>query len=1112
MAAACTVACTVAALLVPLTAVPAYAAPTPLADGTVEVVSGGGVGDGGPATGAKVSGTRALAYAPDGDLVVAENYRVRRIDTTTGVISTVAGTGTGGPAADGPAASATFTQLSDVAVATDGTVYVADYLAGRVRAISGGTVTTVAGGGATAPADGGSATGAALGVRSVAVGPDGALYVGTGGYVNQPGSVWRVASGTLTRIVGGSTFGAVGGMAFSGADLLFTDAGGTIRRVTGAAPGAAAEVVASALDGAGDLAVASDGSLVFGQQPYGVRSLTLGGTPTTVDQGGGDAPCGFTVAVDAVDHIAAACSTSPATIARLNGDGTTTLLAGAGRTADGTPAAAAYFDDLRDATRAADGTVYLIDGYEVRSIGTDGLVHTVAGTGVQATTGATGDGGPALAATFEEPRSLAAAPDGSLYLIDANAVRRIVPGGDVTHVAGAVSNVAPDEGVAASGAFLPGLTDVAVGATGDVFLTYAGCATLRIDSGGLLHPLAQSACSDPYHTGDVAIDGDGRPVFTRPTSVGYAVLFRNGTDGVPVPLDPYGAGRGVAVAADGTVQTIGSSLRTDGSRANQRYRRSGADLTKGARLEAEPGGTLLAVDQHRLLRLTPATQAVAPAVTGLTVTGGAGTLAVAWDPSPSADVLDYRVRITPGSTPAPVAPAGYPDTTVSPGEHAVTLYRGNDPGTPVDYPGLHAGQPYTVAVWAETLGGLSVPVAATATPTADTTPPANATVLTATVTGGDVAATWVEPTDPDLYGTAARLTTGSAAATSLTDGADPYGPLSGETHATWVNLADGTYTVTVLSFDVSGNVAATPPTFQVTVDRTPPAPATGLALTVVAGHLVATWTAPGADAATVTARVYAGGALYPDKPADGTAPVSATRSSADFGVPQYGTTYRLSVFTTDARGNTGAPAILAARALRAAALDLTVSKPLVTYGGHSVVTGTLRKAGTTTPLPGQRVELWGRRHATGSYTYAGYATTSATGRVTFDRMPGRDTDYQLRHPVSAASDVAAVTSAAKTIWVAGKVTATLSRTTVPHGLGVGIVATLAPARMNAPLTLQRFYGGAWHSLVTGHTGGTSRVTFTVHPATAGTYYYRVYFPGSTDLRPGATGNLVITAT
>jgi hypothetical protein len=103
--------------------------------------SSGDVGDGQPAVRAHLFWPSDLAVAPDGDLYIAdtEHNRVRRVDRRTGRISTVAGDGTAGLRGDGgPATRASLSSPTGLALAQRGrtlTIYIADSSNGRVRVV-----------------------------------------------------------------------------------------------------------------------------------------------------------------------------------------------------------------------------------------------------------------------------------------------------------------------------------------------------------------------------------------------------------------------------------------------------------------------------------------------------------------------------------------------------------------------------------------------------------------------------------------------------------------------------------------------------------------------------------------------------------------------------------------------------------------------------------------------------------------------------------------------------------------------------------------------------------------------------------------------------------------
>jgi len=189
------------------------------ATGTITTVAGTGVqgygGDGGPATGATLSGPAGVAVDALGNLFIADegNCRVRRVDAATGTITTVAGTGVRGYAGDGgPATSAELTFPSGVAVDAAGTVFIADRANNRVRRVDAttGVITTVAGIGSFGySGDGGPATSAALGS------PEGLAVDGAGNLFIADTSNNRVrrvdaATGVITTLAGASGSGSWG--------------------------------------------------------------------------------------------------------------------------------------------------------------------------------------------------------------------------------------------------------------------------------------------------------------------------------------------------------------------------------------------------------------------------------------------------------------------------------------------------------------------------------------------------------------------------------------------------------------------------------------------------------------------------------------------------------------------------------------------------------------------------------------------------------------------------------------------------------------------------------------------------------------------------------------
>lgn len=163
-------------------------------NGTINTFAGsgtpGGAGDGGPASEAQLNGPKGQSAAPASRIAIDSrnrvfiadtgNHKVRMIDEA-GMISTIVGTGTRGYSGDGgPALAAQLDTPSDVAVAPNGTLYIADTGNNVVRIVRpSGVIDTYAGTGARGFAgDGGAARAAQLDrPYGVELAPNGTLYI-----------------------------------------------------------------------------------------------------------------------------------------------------------------------------------------------------------------------------------------------------------------------------------------------------------------------------------------------------------------------------------------------------------------------------------------------------------------------------------------------------------------------------------------------------------------------------------------------------------------------------------------------------------------------------------------------------------------------------------------------------------------------------------------------------------------------------------------------------------------------------------------------------------------------------------------------------------------------
>ncbi|MCA1841625.1 MAG: hypothetical protein LC792_00280, partial [Actinobacteria bacterium] len=161
-----------------------------LSSGVITTVAGSGVkgatGDGGPATAAQLNTPRNVTFAGNGDMYIADdqNCKVRRVSAASHTITTVAGTSCGFGGDGGAATAARMNEVRDVAVDSAGNLYIADEINNRIRWVdSGGIMHTFAGTGTAGfSGDGGPASSARIrGPRGVAVDEQGRVLIGDTG-------------------------------------------------------------------------------------------------------------------------------------------------------------------------------------------------------------------------------------------------------------------------------------------------------------------------------------------------------------------------------------------------------------------------------------------------------------------------------------------------------------------------------------------------------------------------------------------------------------------------------------------------------------------------------------------------------------------------------------------------------------------------------------------------------------------------------------------------------------------------------------------------------------------------------------------------------------------
>jgi DNA-binding CsgD family transcriptional regulator/sugar lactone lactonase YvrE len=145
-------------------------------------------GDGGAAAGAQLNSPLGLALDNKGSLYIADsgNNRVRRVDSVTGIITTVAGSSAayGDTGDEGQATKARLALPAGVVIGSDGSIYIADTGNNRVRRVSrNGVITAVAGSGKPGFSGDGRPAAAAMlnGPSGLSLGKGGSLYIADSG-------------------------------------------------------------------------------------------------------------------------------------------------------------------------------------------------------------------------------------------------------------------------------------------------------------------------------------------------------------------------------------------------------------------------------------------------------------------------------------------------------------------------------------------------------------------------------------------------------------------------------------------------------------------------------------------------------------------------------------------------------------------------------------------------------------------------------------------------------------------------------------------------------------------------------------------------------------------
>jgi DNA-binding beta-propeller fold protein YncE len=483
-------------------------------------------GDGGPATSASINFPVGVAVDKAGNIYISEsnygvNNRIRRVDAKTGIISTVVGTGGGGSCGDGiPALSCEVRSPEGLTLDSDGNLLFSENSnLHRVRRFSPSTglITTVAGSGDPRFfGDGGTALQAGLGPAGTALDAAGNLFIVDNN---------SFPSNLRVRRVDGKT-GIISTIAGSGGPQIVGD-GGPATSATLFAPSAITLDTSQNLYVGTDEGYYSRVRKIDASTKVITTAVGCGqgGCPlqgVAASQVNEYGPYGLAFDRDGSMYVAQnGCCIQKVAAA----DHIVTTIAGGGPPADGIgdggPATSAAMWPTAIALDQGSGRNYLYiadtrnglaEGWSrVRRIDLNtGLITTVAGNG---SPDLSGDNGPATAAGLSVVTDVAVDKSGNLFIVCAayggigGRIRRVdAATGIITTVVGGGSSL--DSNVSATNAHIEPYA-VAFDAKGRLFFADNGYrnGVLMVDANNRVVPVA----GGQFYSGNQGYSGDNGP-------------------------------------------------------------------------------------------------------------------------------------------------------------------------------------------------------------------------------------------------------------------------------------------------------------------------------------------------------------------------------------------------------------------------------------------------------------------------------------------------------------------------------------------------------------------------------------------------------------------------
>lgn len=266
--------------------------------------------------------------------------------------------------------------------------------------------------------------------------------------------------------------------------------------------------------------------------------------------------------------------TSLHSVFRVSAAGQLVRFAGSTRkgfSGDGGQANAAQLFNPAGVAVDSDGNVYIADSgnHRIRRVTPDGIIATVAGSGVA---GFAGDSGPAVAASLDTPAAVAADGNGQLFVLDFgnNRVRRVSSAGIITSFAGTGAvGISGDNGPPLRATFnYP--TGMTLTPTGELLLADAGNNRIRRIANGVVTSVSAGSLNFPDgvradSAGSIFISDSGNFRIVKVTRNGIVSIVA-GTGSQGFSGDGGGATAAalnypndVAIGADGTIYIADSA-------------------------------------------------------------------------------------------------------------------------------------------------------------------------------------------------------------------------------------------------------------------------------------------------------------------------------------------------------------------------------------------------------------------------------------------------------------------------------------------------------------------------------------------------------------------------